>query len=136
MGRIMAIDYGGKRTGLAVTDPLQIIATGLMTIETHKLLVFLKDYIPKEGVERVLIGMPTNWDDTDTHITESVRNFSNWFRKQFPAVPLEEIDERYSSKLASQAISQMGLSKKKREQKGLIDEVAATMMLQQYLSNR
>ncbi|RYZ22907.1 MAG: Holliday junction resolvase RuvX [Chitinophagaceae bacterium] len=136
MGRIMAIDYGGKRTGLAVTDPLQIIATGLMTIETHKLMVFLKDYIPKEGVERVLIGMPTNWDESDTHITEAVRNFSNWFRKQFPALPLEAIDERYSSKLASQAISQMGLSKKKREQKGLIDEVAATMMLQQYLQGK
>ncbi|GAA4333606.1 Holliday junction resolvase RuvX [Flaviaesturariibacter amylovorans] len=133
MGRILAIDYGGKRTGLAVTDPLQIIATGLMTIETAKLTPFLKEYIPKEGVERVLIGMPTNWDDSDTHITQAVRNFIIHFGRTFPAVPIEEVDERYTSKLASQAISQMGLKKKKREEKGLIDVVAATMMLQEYL---
>ncbi|RYY97879.1 MAG: Holliday junction resolvase RuvX [Chitinophagaceae bacterium] len=133
MARILAIDYGGKRTGLAVTDPLQIIATGLMTIETSKLTAFLKDYIPKEGVERVLIGMPTNWDDSDTHITQAVRNFIIHFGRTFPAVPIEEVDERYTSKLASQAIAQMGLKKKRREQKGLIDEVAATIMLQEYL---
>jgi putative Holliday junction resolvase len=136
MGRIMAIDFGGKRTGLAVTDPLQIIATGLKTIETVKLMAFLKTYIPAESVELVLIGMPTNWDDSDTHITAAVRKFIQLFKKQFPATPIQEVDERYTSKMASQAISQMGLKKKRREQKGLIDEVAATIILQEYLQNR
>jgi putative Holliday junction resolvase len=136
MGRIMAIDFGGKRTGLAVTDPLQIIATGLKTIETVKLMAFLKTYIPAESVELVLIGMPTNWDDSDTHITAAVRKFILLFKKQFPATPIQEVDERYTSKMASQAISQMGLKKKRREQKGLIDEVAATIILQEYLQNR
>jgi putative Holliday junction resolvase len=136
MGRIMAIDFGGKRTGLAVTDPLQIIATGLKTIETVKLMAFLKTYIPAESVELVLIGMPTNWDDSDTHITATVRKFIQLFKKQFPATPIQEVDERYTSKMASQAISQMGLKKKRREQKGLIDEVAATIILQEYLQNR
>lgn len=136
MGRIMAIDYGGKRTGLAVTDPLQIIATGLMTIETPKLMAFLKDYVKKEDVELVLIGMPTNWDDSDTHITGAVRKFIELFKKQLPATPIREVDERYTSKMASQAIAQMGLKKKRREQKGLIDEVAATIMLQEYLQSK
>jgi putative Holliday junction resolvase len=136
MGRIMAIDYGGKRTGLAVTDPLQIIATGLMTIETPKLMAFLKTYIPTESVELVLVGMPTNWDDSDTHNTANVRRFIVAFKKAHSATPIQEVDERYTSKMASHAISQMGLKKKRREQKGLIDEVAATIMLQEYLQNR
>jgi putative holliday junction resolvase len=136
MGRIMAIDYGGKRTGIAVTDPLQIIATGLMTIETPKLMVFLKTYIPAESVELVLVGMPTNWDDSDTHNTANVRRFIEAFKKAHPATPIQEVDERYTSKMASHAISQMGLKKKRREQKGLIDEVAATIILQEYLQNR
>ncbi|RYY65267.1 MAG: Holliday junction resolvase RuvX [Chitinophagaceae bacterium] len=136
MPRILAIDYGGKRTGLAVTDPLQIIATGLPTIETGKLLAFLKDYVKKEDVALVLIGMPTNWDDSDTHATGAVRKFIELFRKQLPATPIQEVDERYTSRMASQAISQMGLKKKRREQKGLIDEVAATIMLQEYLQSK
>ncbi|RYY83496.1 MAG: Holliday junction resolvase RuvX [Chitinophagaceae bacterium] len=136
MPRILAIDYGGKRTGLAVTDPLQIIATGLMTIETHKLLAFLKEYFRKEEVELVLIGMPTNWDDSDTHNTAAVRRFIELFKKQVPNTPIREVDERYTSRMASQAISQMGLKKKRREQKGLIDEVAATIMLQEYLQGK
>ena len=136
MPRILAIDYGGKRTGLAVTDPLQIIATGLMTIETPKLMAFLKDYIKKEAVELVLIGMPTNWDDSDTHNTAAVRRFIGLFKKQLPATPIQEVDERYTSRMASQAIAQMGLKKKRREQKGLIDEVAATIMLQEYLQGK
>ena len=136
MPRILAIDYGGKRTGLAVTDPLQIIATGLMTIETHKLLAFLKEYFRKEEVELVLIGMPTNWDDSDTHNTAAVRRFIELFKKQLPTMAIREVDERYTSRMASQAISQMGLKKKRREQKGLIDEVAATIMLQEYLQGK
>jgi putative Holliday junction resolvase len=133
MARILSIDYGGKRTGLAVTDPLQIIATGLCTVETPKLMAFLKDYFVKEPVELVLIGMPTNWDDSDTHATPLVKKFIEQFKKQFPAIPVKEVDERYTSKMASQAIAQMGLKKKQRQSKALIDEVAATIMLQEYL---
>ncbi len=133
MARVLCIDYGGKRTGLAVTDPLKIIATGLCTVETPKLMPFLKDYFSKEPVELVLIGMPTNWDDSDTHATPLVKKFIEQFKKQFPAIPINEVDERYTSKMASQAIAQMGLKKKQRQSKALIDEVAATIMLQEYL---
>ena len=133
MARILSIDYGGKRTGLAVTDPLQIIATGLCTVETPKLMAFLKDYFLKEPVELVLIGMPTNWDDSDTHATPLVKKFIEQFKKQFPVIPVKEVDERYSSKMASQAIAQMGLKKKQRQSKALVDEVAATIILQEYL---
>lgn len=135
MGRILSIDYGGKRTGLAVTDPLKIIATGLCTVETPKLMAYLKDYFAREGVELVLVGMPTNWDDTDTHATPLVKKFIAEFRKQFPALAVREVDERYTSKLASQAILQMGLKKKDRRNKALVDEVAATIMLQEYLQH-
>lgn len=133
MARILSIDYGGKRTGLAVTDPLQIIATGLCTVETPKLMAFLKDYFSKETVELALIGMPTNWDDSDTHATPLVKKFIEQFKKQFPTIPIKEVDERFTSKMASQAIAQMGLRKKQRQNKALIDEVAATIMLQEYL---
>lgn len=133
MGRILSIDYGGKRTGLAVTDPLKIIATGLCTVETPKLIAFLKDYFAKEPVELVIIGMPTNWDDSDTHATPLVKKFIGEFGKAFPAIPVKEVDERYTSKLASQAMLQMGLKKKQRQNKGLVDEIAATIMLQEHL---
>lgn len=135
MARILCIDYGGKRTGLAVTDPFKIIATGLCTVETPKLMPFLKDYIVKEPVELILIGMPTNWDDTDTHATPLVKKFIELLQKQFPAIPIKEVDERYTSKMATQAMLEMGLKKKQRQNKGLIDEIAATIMLQEYLRN-
>ena len=112
MSRILSIDYGKKRTGLAVTDPLKIIATGLCTIETPKLVSFLKDYISKEAVELIIIGMPTNWDDSDTHATPLVKNFISQLAKIFPAIPIKEVDERYTSKLASQAMLHMGMKKK------------------------
>ena len=134
MARILSIDYGGKRTGLAVTDPQQIIATGLCTMETKNLIAFLKDYFLKETVELIIIGMPANLDDTDTHATPLVKNFIRQLQKNFPAIPVKEMDERFSSKLASQAMLQMGLKKKQRRNKGLIDEIAATMMLQEYLN--
>ena len=133
MGRILAIDYGAKRTGLAVTDPLQIIASGLTTVETPKLMDFLKKYIASEGVELVLIGMPSNWDDTATHATPLVQNFIRQFQKAFPQVPVQTADERYTSKLATQAMLQMGLKKKQRQNKALVDEIAATILLQEYL---
>ncbi len=133
MARILSIDYGGKRTGLAVTDPLKIIATGMCTVETPKLKAFLKDYFSREAVELVIIGMPVNWDDTATHATPLVQKFIKDFVKEFPIIPIKEVDERYTSKLASQAMLQMGLKKKKRQNKGLVDEIAATIMLQEYM---
>jgi len=135
MARILSIDYGGKRTGLAVTDPSQIIASGLCTIETPKLMAFLKDYFLKEGVELVIIGMPVNWDETATHATPLVKKFIKEFQKNFPAIPIKEVDERYTSKLASQAMLDMGLKKKQRRNKALVDEIAATIMLQDYMRN-
>jgi len=134
MGRILSIDYGKKRTGIAVTDPLKIIATGLTTIETPKLVAFLKDYFAKEQVEEVIIGMPTNMDDSDTHATPLVRKFMEQFKKNFPAVPISEVDERFTSKMATQAMLEMGLKKKQRQNKALVDEIAATIMLQEYLN--
>jgi putative holliday junction resolvase len=133
-GRILSIDYGGKRTGLAVTDPLKIIATGLGTVETPKLMAHLKDYFSKEPVELVIIGMPTNWDDTATHATPLVEKFIKDFQKAFPTIPIKTVDERYTSKLASQAMLEMGLKKKQRRNKAMIDEIAATMMLQEWLN--
>jgi putative holliday junction resolvase len=135
VGRILSIDYGGKRTGLAVTDPLQIIATGLTTVETSKLIAFLKDYFTKEQVDLIIIGMPSNWDDSDTHATPLVKQFIQEFKKYFPAIPVKEVDERYTSKLATQAMIQMGMKKKQRREKGMVDQVAATIMLQEYLQH-
>ena len=133
MARIIAIDYGLKRTGLAVTDPLQIIATGLMTIESPKLIAFLKDYFKKEQVELILIGEPKNWDDSDTHATPLVRAIMVRLQKEFPGIPLLPVDERYTSKMASRAMIDMGLKKKQRRNKALVDEIAATILLQEYL---
>ncbi|MFL5810076.1 MAG: Holliday junction resolvase RuvX [Flavisolibacter sp.] len=135
MPRILSIDYGGKRTGIAVTDPLKIIATGLTTIETPKLIKFLKDYFSKEQVELVIIGMPLNLDDSATHITAAVKKFIAAFQKYFPSIPIREVDERYTSKLASQAMLQMGMKKKQRQDKSKLDEIAATIILQEYLQH-
>src|SRR5689334_21161459 len=98
MPRILSIDYGKKRTGLAVTDPLKIIATGLCTVETPKLLQFLKDYMKGEEVELIIIGLPVNWDDTATHATPLVQQFIKTLQKNFPGVPVKEVDERFTSK--------------------------------------
>jgi putative holliday junction resolvase len=133
MSRIMAIDYGLKRTGLAVTDPLQIIATGLMTIESPKLIAFLKDYFKKEPVELILIGEPKNWDESDTHATPLVRKVMVQLRREFPSIPLQPVDERYTSKMARSAMIEMGLKKKQRRDKALVDEIAATILLQEWL---
>lgn len=133
MARIMAIDYGLKRTGLAVTDPLQIIATGLTTIESPQLIPFLKDYFKREPVELILIGEPKNWDDTDTHATPLVRQIMVRLKKEFPSIPLLPVDERYTSKMASRAMIDMGMKKKQRRNKALVDEIAATILLQEYL---
>lgn len=133
MARIMAIDYGGKRTGLAVTDPLQIIANGLTTVDTKDLFPFLKDYFLKERVELVLVGDPKNWDDTDTHATPLVAKFIEKFKKDFPSIPLKTVDERFTSKMAKQAMLDMGMKKKQRQNKKLVDVIAATIILQEYM---
>jgi putative Holliday junction resolvase len=134
--RILAIDYGKKRTGIAVTDPLQIIAQGLTTVDTHMALVFLKDYMQKEEVETIIIGDPRNLDDSPTDATVAAAEFTKKLKRHFPHVKIVTVDERFSSKLASRAMVEMGMKKKDRQKKGMVDEVAATMMLQEYLENR
>ena len=133
MPRILSIDYGAKRTGLAVTDPLQIIATGLTTVESKQLIPFLKDYFAKEVVELIIIGEPKNWDDTDTHATALVEKIIKQLQKNFPTIPIKKVDERYTSKMAKDAMLEMGLKKMQRRNKKLVDEIAATIMLQEYL---
>lgn len=134
MARIMAIDYGGKRTGLAVTDPLQIIANGLATVPSRDMIPFLKKYFETEKVEKIIIGEPKNWDESDTHATPLVEAFIRQLQKHFPAIPVERVDERFTSKLAKQSMLESGMKKKDRRNKALVDEIAATIMLQEYLS--
>jgi len=136
MSRIISIDYGLKRTGLAVTDPLKIIATGLTTIESKQLIPFLKDYFSKEQVELIIIGEPKNWDDTDTHATPLVEKCIKDLQKNFPAIPIKKVDERYTSKIARDSMLEMGLKKKQRRNKALVDEIAATILLQDYLRSQ
>lgn len=133
MSRILSIDYGLKRTGIAVTDPFQIIATGLTTVESGQLIPFLKNYFSKESVEKIIIGLPKNWDDTDTDATPLVKKIISDLKKHFPQLPIETVDERFTSKMAKDAMLAMGLKKKQRRQKGLVDEIAATIILQEYL---
>ena len=133
MGRILAIDFGLKGTGLAVTDSLKIIANGLETVPTHTLISYLESYFKKEAVDEVVIGMPKNLDNSDTDSTDGVRIFIKSFKKKFPAVPLHEHDERFTSKLAMQAMIAGGMSKKDRREKGNVDRVSATIILQSYM---
>lgn len=136
MARIMAIDFGTKRTGLAVTDPLQIIPGGLTTVETKGLMDFLEKYFKSEEVEQVVIGEPRNHDGSDTDATRPVAHFIEAFKKKFPQMPLTTADERFTSKMAQRSMLEMGLSKKKRRDKALVDEIAATIILQDYLASR
>ena len=133
MARIVCIDYGGKRTGIAVTDPLQIIATGLATIESRQLIPFLKKYFAAEQVEKIVIGMPKNWDETDTHGTPLVKAAIKKLQKEFPVMPIIEVDERYTSKMAKAAMLEMGMKKSDRRVKGNVDVIAATIMLQEFM---
>lgn len=135
MARILAIDYGGKRTGIAVTDPLQIIATGLETIDSKELIPYLKKYIAIEEVELIIIGLPVNWDDSDTHATSLVKKVIKKMKQALPAMPIQTVDERYTSKMAKDAMLEMGMKKKDRRVKGNVDVIAATIILQEYLQN-
>jgi len=137
MARIIAIDYGRKRTGLAVTDPMQIIANGLTTVATHELEKFLMDYMQKEPVERVVIGLPKQMNGEMSESWKYIEPFINRLKKLNPNLPIELVDERFTSVLAHQAILQSGVGKqRRREDKGMVDEISATIILQSYLENR
>jgi len=133
MARILAIDYGKKRTGLAVTDPLQIIANGLTTVNTQELFDYLKAYISKEDVEKIIIGLPYQLDGSPTDATPSVLHCIRRLKNSFPNIPIVPVDEQFSSKMASRAMVEMGMKKKDRQKKELIDEIAATILLQEYM---
>ena len=135
MARLLCIDYGKKRTGIAVSDPLKIIATGLTTVDSHELIAFLKKYFLSEIVEMIVIGEPKNLDDSDTHATPLVHNIIKRLEKEFPTIPITKVDERYTSKMAKQAMIEMGMKKKDRRNKRTVDEIAATIMLQEYMLN-
>lgn len=135
MPRILCIDYGKKRTGIAVTDPLQIIATGLTTVDSSELISFLKTYFQHEEVELIVIGEPKNLDDSDTHATPLVNAIIKKLEKEFPKIPIKKVDERFTSKMAKQAMIDMGMKKKDRRNKRTVDEIAATIMLQEFMSN-
>ena len=136
MARILSIDYGKKRTGLAVTDPLQLIAGGLATVSTSELFDWLKAHLAKEPVERIVIGEPRQPNGQPSENLERVQQFVNRWRKAVPEVPIEFYDERFTSVLAHQAMIDGGLKKKARQDKALVDEISATIILEDYLRSR
>ena len=136
MPRILSIDYGQKRTGIAVTDEMQIIASGLTTIPTHTVIDFLKTYFEKEKVEAVLIGEPKQMNGQPSESASVIKGFVTHFSNIFPDMKVIRVDERFTSKMAFQTMIDSGLSKKQRQNKGLIDEISATIMLQDYLSSK
>lgn len=133
MPRILSIDYGIKRTGIAVTDEFQIIASGLTTIPSETVITFLKDYFSKEKVEKVIIGEPKQMNGQPSESTEIIEKFVVKFKSEFPEMKLDRVDERFTSKMAFQTMIDSGLKKKQRQNKALVDEIAATIMLQDYL---
>ena len=136
MPRIVAIDFGLKRTGIAVTDPLQIIATALDTVETKEVFNYLQKYLAAEPVECFVVGIPTNLNDSATHATAPAEAFVKSHQKKFPAIPVKTVDERYTSKLAAQALFAAEFSKKDRRDKKNLDKVSATLILQSYLQSQ
>jgi len=136
MGRILALDFGKKRTGIAVTDELQIIASGLTTVETKELMEFLKDYVSKEKVELFLVGEPKQMDYSESESEAIIKPFLKKLEKEFPNIPIERVDERFTSKMAFQTMIDSGMKKGKRKNKALVDEISATIILQSYLYNK
>jgi putative Holliday junction resolvase len=134
MGRIMALDFGLKRTGIALTDELNIIASGLKTVDSKELMSFLKETIQAKNVDTLVLGEPKRLDNSDTHITENVRLLKQALEIEFPTVKVILMDERFTSKMAFQTMIDGGLSKKQRQNKALIDEISATIILQSYLA--
>ncbi len=136
MSRIIALDYGGRRTGVAVTDPLQMIAYPLDTIDTSKIIDYLKGYFAKENVETIVLGAPLNMDGTDTDATQMVIEFEKKLKENFPNHPIVKIDERLTSRMAKQTLIDAGYKKKDRKNKKLVDTVAAALILQTYLASK
>ena len=136
MTRLLALDYGTKRVGIAVTDELQLIASGLCTVRTHDCMDFLIEYLSKESVSTIVMGIPKNLRNQNTDATPYVKGFAKQIRKQFPEMKVELIDERFTSKIAFQSMIDSGLKKKARQDKALIDEVSATLILQSYLEQQ
>jgi len=136
MSRILAIDYGKKRTGIAVTDTMQIIASGLTTVPTHELLAFLLNYIKEESVERIIVGMPKQMNNEESENAKRIKPFVHVLKKQLPDIPVEFVDERFTSVLAHRTMLEAGLKKKDRQNKALVDEVSATIILQSYMESR
>ena len=136
MSRILAIDYGRKRTGIAVTDVLQIIANGLTTVPTHELMSFILKYIEKEPVERIIIGHPKQMNNEESENMKNIVPFLNQLKKKLPNIPVELYDERFTSVLAHQAMLDGGLKKKARQNKALVDEISATIILQSYMESK
>lgn len=136
MARILAIDYGEKRTGIAVTDELQIIASGLITVKTDELIKFLIDYSNKEQVELFIVGLPKQMNNSDSESEKHIQSFLKQLKKSLPTIPIKRIDERFTSKIAFQTMIDSGLKKKQRRNKGLVDEISATIILQSYLYSK
>ncbi len=136
MARLLALDYGTKRVGIAVTDELQIIASGLCTVRAHDCMDFLKEYISKEKVDAIIMGMPKNLQDQKTDATPYVKGFAKQLRKQFPQMEIHLIDERFTSKMAFQSMIDSGLKKKARQDKALVDEISATIILQSFMEQQ
>ena len=136
MGQILAVDFGKKRCGLAATDDLRIIASGLDTVETSVLMEYLKKYFEKNTVDEVVIGLPTDLKGNMSEVEEDIQKFIEELKNEFPEVSVERFDERFTSKIASYFINQSGKNKKQRQEKGLIDKVSATLILQQYLEQK
>jgi putative Holliday junction resolvase len=136
MARILAIDYGKKRTGLAVTDVLQLIANGLTTVPTTTLMDFILDYVKREPVERIVVGLPKQMNNEPSENMARITPFVNRLRKVLPDIPVEYVDERFTSVLAHQAMLDGGLKKKDRQRKELVDEISATIILQSYMDSR
>ena len=136
MGQILAVDFGKKRCGLAATDDLRIIASGLDTVETTSLMEFLKNYFGENSVDEVVIGLPTDLKGNMSEVEQDIQKFIEEFKNEFPEVSVVRFDERFTSKIASYFISQSGKNKKQRQEKGLIDKVSATLILQQYLEQK
>jgi putative Holliday junction resolvase len=136
MGQILAIDYGKARCGLAATDDMQIIASGLETVETKLLLIFLKKYFDENKVNDVVIGLPVDLKGNISEVETDILKFIEEFKKEFPTISVHRFDERFTSKMASFFISQSGKSKKKKQEKGLIDKISATIILQNFLEQR
>ena len=136
MGRILAIDYGQKRVGLAVTDPLQIIATGLDTVAVHELPAYLETYIANNPVEKIVIGLPRQMNGEESEMMQYIRPFAKGLEHKYPDIDIVFVDERFTSVLAHKAMLEGGLKKKDRQNKALVDKISATIILQTYLESR